>query len=214
MLRRIGPGRCRDGSLWGNDRPHSPRGDAALAAPKDGDQRLPVPTIAILLMSQVRDHGQDGSQIIRTDPIGRRLRKQAKDRPMSYVAAYAVAALVMGGLDYLWLSNASGPLYHKALGAVMAENPNMTAAVIFYLGYIAGILVFAVRPALASGDWKTAALFGALFGFFAYFTYDLTNLATLKVWSVKVTVIDIIWGTFLTGVTASAAAFVALKFAK
>ncbi len=133
---------------------------------------------------------------------------------MSYVAAYAVAALVMGGLDYLWLSNASGPLYHKALGAVMAENPNMTAAVIFYLGYIAGILVFAVRPALASGDWKTAALFGALFGFFAYFTYDLTNLATLKVWSVKVTVIDIIWGTFLTGITASAAAFVALKFAK
>lgn len=133
---------------------------------------------------------------------------------MSYVVAYITAALVMGGLDYVWLTNASGPIYHRALGAVMAENPNMTAAVVFYLVYIAGILIFAVRPALASGDWKTAALFGALFGFFAYATYDLTNLATLKVWSLKVSIIDIVWGTFLTGVTASAAAFAAIRLAK
>lgn len=133
---------------------------------------------------------------------------------MGYIIAYVTAALVMGILDYLWLTNTVEPIYHKALGGIIADNPNMVAAVIFYLVYIVGILVFAVRPALASGDWKTAALFGALFGFFAYFTYDLTNLATLKVWSVKITVIDIVWGTFLTGVTASAAAFAALKFAK
>lgn len=133
---------------------------------------------------------------------------------MGYIAAYVTAALVMGILDYLWLTNTVEPIYHKALGAIMADNPNMAAAVIFYLVYIVGILIFAVRPALASGDWKTAALFGALFGFFAYSTYDLTNMATLKVWSLKVTVIDIVWGTFLTGVTASAAAFAALKFAK
>ena len=133
---------------------------------------------------------------------------------MRYVVAYITAALVMGGLDYVWLTNASGPIYHRALGAVMAENPNMTAAVVFYLVYIAGILIFAVRPALASGDWKTAALFGALFGFFAYATYDLTNLATLKVWSLKVSIIDIVWGTVLTGVTASAAAFAAIRFVK
>lgn len=133
---------------------------------------------------------------------------------MSYVVAYITAALVMGGLDYVWLTNASGPIYHRALGAVMAENPNMTAAVVFYLVYIVGILIFAVRPALASGDWKTAALFGALFGFFAYATYDLTNLAILKVWSLKVSIIDIVWGTCLTGVTASAAAFAAIRLAK
>lgn len=133
---------------------------------------------------------------------------------MSYIVAYITAALVMGGLDYVWLTNASGPIYHRALGAVMAENPNMTAAVVFYLVYIAGILIFAVRPALASGDWKTAALFGALFGFFAYATYDLTNLATLKVWSLKVSIIDIVWGTALTGVTAGAAAFAAIRFVK
>ena len=133
---------------------------------------------------------------------------------MAYLIAYVAAALVMGGLDFLWLSNTSGPLYHRALGAVMAENPNMTAAVAFYLVYIAGILIFAVRPALASGDWRTAALFGALFGFFAYATYDLTNLATLKTWSLKVSLIDMAWGAMLTAVTASAAALAALKLAK
>lgn len=133
---------------------------------------------------------------------------------MAYLIAYVAAALVMGGLDYLWLSNTAGPIYHRALGAVMAENPNMTAAVAFYLVYIVGILIFAVRPALASTDWRTAALFGALFGFFAYATYDLTNLATLKAWSLKVSLIDIAWGTLLTSVTASAAALAAIKFAK
>ena len=133
---------------------------------------------------------------------------------MSYVFAYVTAALVMGGLDYLWLSNTSGPIYHRALGAVMAENPNMTAAVAFYLIYIVGIMIFAVRPALARGDWRTAAVFGALFGFFAYATYDLTNLATLKVWSLKVSLIDMAWGTLLTGLTASMAALAAIKLAR
>lgn len=129
---------------------------------------------------------------------------------MAWLIAYGVCALVMGGLDFLWLSNTSGPLYHRAVGAVMADNLNMAAAVAFYLIYIAGILVFAVRPALASGDWRTAAIFGALFGFFAYGTYDLTNLATLKVWSLKISLIDMAWGTALTATTASIAAFAAL----
>jgi uncharacterized membrane protein len=133
---------------------------------------------------------------------------------MAWLIAYGVCALVMGGLDFLWLSNTSGPLYHRAVGAVMAENPNMAAAVAFYLIYILGILVFAVRPALASGDWRTAAIFGALFGFFAYATYDLTNLATLKVWSLKISLIDMAWVAVkaaLTATTASAAAFAAIR---
>ena len=133
---------------------------------------------------------------------------------MAWLIAYGVCVLVMGGLDFIWLSSMSGPLDHREVGAVMAENPNMTAAVVFYLLYIAGILVFAVRPALANGDWRTAALFGALFGFFAYATYDLTNLATLKVWSLKVSLIDMAWGAFLTATTASAAALAAIRFAK
>lgn len=133
---------------------------------------------------------------------------------MAWLIAYGVCALVMGGLDFLWLSNTSGPLYHRAVGAVMADNPNMAAAVAFYLIYILGILVFAVRPALASGDWRTAVIFGALFGFFAYATYDLTNLATLKVWSLRISLIDMAWGAALTATTAGIAAFAALRLTR
>ncbi len=75
-----------------------------------------------------------------------------------------------------------------------------------------GILIFAVRPALASGDWRTAACTARCSGFFAYATYDLTNFATMKVWTLRVTLLDIAWGTFLTGTVASAASIVALKF--
>ena len=131
---------------------------------------------------------------------------------MAYLIAYLVCIVVMGGLDFLWLSNTSDSLYHRDLGPLLADNPNMTVAVIFYLIFIVGILIFAVRPALASGDWRTASLYGALFGFFAYATYDLTNFATMKVWTLRVTLLDIAWGSFLTGTVASAASMVALKF--
>jgi uncharacterized membrane protein len=130
---------------------------------------------------------------------------------MTYIIAFFVCALVMGGLDFIWLTNAVEAIYHRALGATMAEKPNMAAAVAFYLVYITGIQIFAVRPAMAASDWRIAFLYGALFGFFAYATYDLTNLATLKVWSLKVSMIDMAWGTILTSVTAGSGAFAALK---
>jgi uncharacterized membrane protein len=133
---------------------------------------------------------------------------------MPYLIAYVACVLVMGGLDFLWLTNTSGALYHRDLGPLLADNPNMTVAVIFYLTYIVGVLIFAVRPALAAGDWKTAALYGALFGFFTYATYDLTNYATMKVWTLRVTLLDVSWGTILTAVTASAGALAALKLAR
>src|SRR3982751_2767048 len=97
--------------------------------------------------------------------------KAAREPVMAYLIAYLVCALVMGGLDFLWLSNTTAPLYRRDLGPLLAENPNMTVAVIFYLVFIVGILIFAVRPALAGGDWRVAALYGALFGFFTYATY-------------------------------------------
>jgi uncharacterized membrane protein len=131
---------------------------------------------------------------------------------MVYPIAYLVSILVMGGLDFLWLRTTSASLYHRDLGPLLADNPNMTVAVIFYLIFIVGILIFAVRPALASGDWRTAARYGALFGFFAYATYDLTNFATMKIWTLRVTILDIAWGSFLTGTVASAATLVALRF--
>lgn len=128
---------------------------------------------------------------------------------MRYLLAYAATAVVMAGLDFLWLSNTVGPLYHRAVGAVLAKEPDMKAAAAFYLIYVLGVLWFAVRPALLDGDWKTALLNGALFGFFAYATYDLTNLATLKVWSLKVSLIDMAWGAVLTGLSATGGALAA-----
>jgi uncharacterized membrane protein len=131
---------------------------------------------------------------------------------MVYVIAYIACLVVMGGLDFLWLTTMSPTLYRRDLGVLLADDPNMTVAVIFYLTYMVGILIFAVRPALTSGDWRTAALYGALLGFFAYATYDLTNFATLKVWTLRVTLLDMAWGTVLTGATATAGALAALKF--
>lgn len=126
------------------------------------------------------------------------------------LAGYLAAALVMGGLDFLWLRLMVEPVYQPTLGSVLAEKPNMTAAIAFYLVYLVGVTIFAIRPALQSGDWRTGLVYGALFGLFAYATYDLTNMATLKVWSLKITLIDMAWGTVLTALAGSAGAMAAL----
>ena len=126
------------------------------------------------------------------------------------LTSYLAAGLVMGVLDFVWLRATVDPIYQPVLGAVLAEKPNMQAAVAFYLVYLAGVVIFAIRPALADGDWKTALVRGALFGLFAYATYDLTNLATLKVWSLKISLMDMTWGTVLTAAAASDGAAAAL----
>src|SRR5579862_3959405 len=131
-----------------------------------------------------------------------------------FAIAYGVALAVQAGLDFAWLSLTAGPVYHRALGAVMSETLNWPAAIAFYLMYGIAVVLFGVRPALASGEWRLALLWGALFGLFAYGTYDLTNLATLKTWSLKVSLIDMGWGAFLTATSASASAWVTLAFRK
>jgi uncharacterized membrane protein len=130
---------------------------------------------------------------------------------MTYPIAYLVSLLAMAGLDFLWLTNTSAALYRRDLGPLLTDDPRMGVAVAFYLLYAAGIVFFAVRPALAVSDWRLAGLYGALFGLFAYATYDLTNFATMKVWTMRVTVLDIGWGMLLTTVAASLAALAALK---
>ena len=133
---------------------------------------------------------------------------------ISLVIAYVAVLAVMGVMDFTWLSLTVDPIYHRALGAVMAPTPDMRAAVIFYLLYGMGVVIFAVRPALNSADWRMALLWGALFGFFAYMTYDMTNLATLKVWSLKVSLIDMAWGAVITATTAGATAWMTLALRK
>lgn len=98
-------------------------------------------------------------------------------------------------------------LYRPILKDILLSNFKLAPAVFFYLIYAAGIVVFAVSPALRSGNWLDAALMGGMFGLVAYATYDLTNHATLKSWDVKITLIDIAWGTIATSAVATAGYF-------
>jgi len=122
----------------------------------------------------------------------------------SYFIAYVAAALAMLGLDSIWLTLTADTLYRPILGDMMVDHFRLGPAVAFYALYLCGVLYFAVRPALASGRLTTALVRGGLLGVFAYGTYDLTNQATLKVWSTAISVPDMAWGAFLTAVVAGA----------
>jgi len=122
-----------------------------------------------------------------------------------YGIAYLSTGLAFAAIDALWLSKMGPAFYRPMLGEMMLERPRFDAAIVFYLIYIAGIVFFAVSPAFAHGGtgWKTAALYGAVLGFLCYATYDLTNRATLANWPMKLVLVDIAWGTFLTGAAAT-----------
>lgn len=119
------------------------------------------------------------------------------------LSVYAVTLLVFLGVDFVWLS-VMGGFYRQEIGGLMRAVPNIPVAALFYAAYGVGIVVFAVRPEVADASLLQVALLGALFGALAYGTYDLTNLATLKGFTVKVAVVDILWGSALTAVCALA----------
>ena len=126
---------------------------------------------------------------------------------LKYIVGYIATGIAFAVIDSVWLRTMYTRLYQPEIGELLMKGGfRMGPAIIFYLLYILGMMIFAVGPALLTGKWQTALIWGALMGFFCYMTYDLTNYATLKVWSTKVTILDIIWGTFLTG-SASLAGF-------
>lgn len=120
-----------------------------------------------------------------------------------HVTAYAITIVVFLGIDFVWLSKIAKRFYFDRLAGMLLEKPKMGAAVAFYAVYVVGIVIFAVAPALEDQSALTALVYGALFGFFAYATYDMTNYATLKNWSLTVSLVDVLWGTILTGTAAS-----------
>jgi uncharacterized membrane protein len=127
-----------------------------------------------------------------------------------YITAYIATGIAFAAIDSVWLRNAYARLYQPEIGEMLMKGGfRMGPAIAFYLLYILGIMIFAVGPAFKSGQWQTALIHGALFGFFCYMTYDLTNHATLKIWSLKVTILDMIWGTVLTGSAALAGWWIA-----
>ena len=121
-----------------------------------------------------------------------------------FLTAYLAAAGAMLVLDAIWLGTMVPRLYQPALTEHIADKPNFAYAGTFYLLYVAGIVVFAVLPAIAAGSWLQALGLGALLGLVAYGTYDFTNLSTLRNWPLGLSLIDVVWGTVLTGTAALA----------
>ena len=126
---------------------------------------------------------------------------------LKLVAAYFTTLIVMLGLDLVWLGVVAKKMYANALGSLLADSPNIPAAVAFYVLYPLGVLIFVVSPSLAAGSWMQALVRGALFGFFGYMTYEFTNLALIRSWPSSIVVADIVWGIALTGVMATAGHF-------
>jgi len=130
---------------------------------------------------------------------------------IQFIYLYLVTVPVFFLIDMVWLGVVAKDFYQQQLGYLMGP-VNWTAAIIFYLVYIIGILLFAVYPALQEGSLTKALMLGALFGFFTYATYDFTNLATVKDWPLLVTGVDILWGTFLGGSVATVSYYLGKTF--
>lgn len=124
-----------------------------------------------------------------------------------YLAAYAAAALVMVALDAVWLGLVAKTYYQQGIGHLMAENPRVLVAALFYALFVVGLVIFVVAPGGQTGTWQSTLVRVVMFGFFTYATYDLTNLATLKDWPIGLSLMDMAWGA-----TVSAAAGAAGKF--
>ena len=117
---------------------------------------------------------------------------------MRYLKLYLVSLAAFFAIDMIWLGLVARTFYSQYLGYIMAPSPNWFVAIIFYLLFVAGILVFVVLPGLGSNSLKTTLSRAALFGLITYATYDLTNLATLKDWPALLSIVDMFWGTVLS----------------
>lgn len=127
---------------------------------------------------------------------------------MIYLRDFFITFVVFMGIDLVWLGIVAKKLYKSKLGFIMASSPNWIVAIIFYIIFIIGLMYFALYPSLESKSLIGAVLVGMIFGFITYATYDLTNLATLKDWPISITIIDMIWGTSLGGLTTGISYFI------
>lgn len=128
----------------------------------------------------------------------------------SLVVGYLVALATLAVLDALWLGVVSREFYKARLGQLLLDRPLWPVAILFYLIHAAGIAVFAVPPAMAAGTWTAAVLYGALFGLCVYAAYDITNLATLRGWSMALSLVDLFWGAVATA-AATLVAFLVVR---
>ena len=128
-----------------------------------------------------------------------------------HLILYIASAVIFFPLDFLWLSTMGKNFYKPELGSLMLDSPNLVVAGLFYLAYLVGVVILVSAP--AEGDIVRALLMGAVLGFVAYGTYDLTNLSTVAGFSPKVAVVDMAWGTLLTAVSAAGGVWISKFFA-
>lgn len=128
-----------------------------------------------------------------------------------FLKLYAIALPVFFAIDMLWMGLVAKNFYRDQIGFLMKSDINWAAAIVFYLLFVVGLVLFVIAPALEKNSWTHALLFGALFGLITYATYDLTNLATLKDWPLMVTVVDLVWGAVLAASVSTASYFIARK---
>jgi uncharacterized membrane protein len=128
-----------------------------------------------------------------------------------FIKLYAIALPVFFAIDILWIGFVAKGFYARQIGALLKPDVNWVAAIVFYLLFIVGLVVFVIAPAMEKGSWSHALLFGALFGLVCYATYDLTNLAVTKDWPLLVTVVDLAWGGVLAASVSTVTYFIAHK---
>ena len=128
-----------------------------------------------------------------------------------YLKLYLATLLAFFVIDMLWLGVVARDFYQRQLGFLLRPQPNWFAAIVFYLLFIAGLVVFVITPGLSAGSARKVLLLGALFGLITYATYDLTNLATVKDWPLLVTIVDLCWGVILAA-SVSYAGFLAGRY--
>lgn len=128
-----------------------------------------------------------------------------------FIKLYLIALPVFFLIDMVWLGLVAKGFYAKHIGSLLKTEVNWIAAILFYLLFITGLVVFVITPALEKGSWMHAILFGALFGLVTYATYDLTNLALAKDWPLIVTIVDLIWGAVLAATVSVVTYLIATK---
>lgn len=129
-----------------------------------------------------------------------------------FLVSYIIIVVLFVAIDMVWLMGVARSTYVAEIGTLLKKQPNITAAIIFYFGYALGVWFFAVSPGLNNGSWMMAAGLGAAIGAMAYGTYDFTNLSVMEGFGWRIAIIDMIWGTVLTGVTAGMATRLVMMF--
>jgi len=129
-----------------------------------------------------------------------------------FLKVYAIAVPVFFAIDMVWLVLIARNFYKNQIGFLMKPEINWTAAILFYLLFLVGLVVFVISPALEKKEWTRALWSGALFGLITYATYDLTNLATLKDWPLAVVIVDMLWGSLLAASVSVITYFIVLRW--